>query len=96
MRHVPTLGMRTTATLVPGETTISQEQDMSHAATSVAIPANTDDLIARGGISFTGAEALALEHLRLRYREDHDLFSPQELAQLRFLRWLVRTQPLVA
>jgi hypothetical protein len=31
------------------------------------------------------------EALRARYRRDHDLWSPPELARLRFLRWLYRT-----
>jgi hypothetical protein len=69
---------------------------MRRTATSAAIPTNTDEPIDTAGTRFTDGEARALERLRLRYREDHDLFSPQELAQLRFLRWLVRTERLVA
>lgn len=33
----------------------------------------------------------ALVALRARYRESRDLFSPREMAHLRFLRWLVQT-----
>jgi hypothetical protein len=69
---------------------------MRHTATSAADPTNTDEPIATGETTFTGAEAQTLENLRRRYREDHGLFSPQELAQLRFLHWLVRTERLVA
>ena len=31
-----------------------------------------------------------LQALRARYRESRDLFSPCEMAHLRFLRWLVQ------
>jgi hypothetical protein len=41
--------------------------------------------------TFTHEEACALEALRIRYGEDHDLFSIRERAHLRFLRWGVRT-----
>jgi hypothetical protein len=37
----------------------------------------------------------ALEELRRRYQEDRDLFSTQEGARLRFLRWLVQMGRLV-
>ena len=40
---------------------------------------------------FTEQEARALEALRIRFQEDHDLLSAREWAHLRFLRWLVRT-----
>lgn len=33
----------------------------------------------------------ALCRLRARYQQDHDLFSRQELARLRFVRWLYQT-----
>ncbi len=46
-------------------------------------------------ISFTEQEARALEALRLRFQQDHDLFSAREWAHMRFLRWLVRTGRLV-
>jgi hypothetical protein len=36
------------------------------------------------------------QELRLRYHEHQDLFSTQELARLRFLRWLVHTGRLAA
>jgi hypothetical protein len=41
--------------------------------------------------TFTADEAKALEMLQNRYQTDHDLFSPRELAHLRFLRWRVVT-----
>jgi hypothetical protein len=37
-----------------------------------------------------------LQSLRARYRETHDLFTPVELARLRFLRWLVCTDRLAS
>jgi hypothetical protein len=40
---------------------------------------------------FTKQEARALEDLRIRFQEDHDLLSAREWAHLRFLRWLVHT-----
>jgi hypothetical protein len=43
---------------------------------------------------FTAGERLVMEALRLRYREDPDLFSDREHAHLLFLRWLVRTHRL--
>jgi hypothetical protein len=52
-------------------------------------------LAPREEIAFSHAETQTLETLRRRYGEDHDLFSPFELAQLQFLRWLVRTERLV-
>ena len=39
----------------------------------------------------TTEQARAWQALRIRYREDQDLFTARELAHLRFLRWLVRT-----
>ncbi len=33
----------------------------------------------------------ALYARRARYGESHDLFSPREMAHLRFLRWLIHT-----
>lgn len=42
-------------------------------------------------IADTAEGKAALYALRARYRESRDLFSPRELAHLRFLRWLVRT-----
>ena len=44
--------------------------------------------------TLTVEQARALEALRIRFREDQDLFTPHELARLRFLRWLVRTERL--
>jgi hypothetical protein len=40
---------------------------------------------------FTADETRALEAVRFRFREDHDILSPRERAHLCFLRWLVRT-----
>jgi hypothetical protein len=39
--------------------------------------------------TFSADEARVLEALQSRYRNDHDIFSPRELAHLRFLRWSV-------
>jgi hypothetical protein len=44
--------------------------------------------------AFTVGQALTLYSLRARYRETRDLFTPVELARLRFLRWLVCTDRL--
>ena len=38
--------------------------------------------------TFTRAQARLLRTLRSRYQQDHDLFTAQELAHLRFIRWL--------
>lgn len=38
--------------------------------------------------SLTPAERRALRGLQNRYRRDHDMFSPAELARLQFLSWL--------
>ncbi len=46
-------------------------------------------------ITFSRREWRALRALRERYRQDHDLFSAQELAHLCFVRWLYRTGRLV-
>jgi hypothetical protein len=43
----------------------------------------------------TRAERRALRTLRARYRQGLDLFSVQELARLRFVRWLYRSGRLV-
>jgi hypothetical protein len=40
---------------------------------------------------FTPEEQRVLYALRRHYQQDRDLFSPSELARLRFLRWLVQT-----
>jgi hypothetical protein len=42
-------------------------------------------------LTFTRTQAEALRTLRRRYQHDHDLFTAQELARLRFLRWLYLT-----
>jgi hypothetical protein len=42
-------------------------------------------------MTFTRAQSRALRTLRRRYQQDHDLFSAQELARLRFIRWLYLT-----
>jgi hypothetical protein len=44
--------------------------------------------------AFTVGQALTLYSLRARYRATRDLFTPVELARLRFLRWLVCTDRL--
>jgi hypothetical protein len=44
---------------------------------------------------FTPAQWQALDTLRQRYGQDHDLFSDRERARLRFLRWLYRAGRLV-
>jgi hypothetical protein len=49
-----------------------------------------------GAEAFTGAERVALWELRVRYRTSGDLFGRQELARLRFVRWLYRTGRLTA
>jgi hypothetical protein len=40
---------------------------------------------------FTPGEWEALRALRLRYQQDHDLFTTQERARLCFVRWLRET-----
>jgi hypothetical protein len=45
--------------------------------------------------TFTPAERRALRALRTRYHEDRDLFTPSEMARLRFQRWLAHTGHLV-
>jgi hypothetical protein len=42
-------------------------------------------------MTFTRAQVGVLCALRRRYQQDHDLFSAQELARLRFIRWLYLT-----
>jgi hypothetical protein len=42
----------------------------------------------------TPAERRALRTLQTRYPRDHALFSNRELADLRFLRWLVHSNRL--
>ena len=44
--------------------------------------------------SFTVGEARAIEALRVRYEEDHDLLSVRERAHLCFIRWLVSSDRL--
>ncbi len=39
----------------------------------------------------TAEQTRAWQALRIRYRENQDLFTSRELAHLRFVRWLVRT-----
>jgi hypothetical protein len=45
---------------------------------------------------FTRAEHATLRALRARYRAGRDLFDAQELARLRFIRWLYQTGRLAA
>jgi hypothetical protein len=40
---------------------------------------------------FTRAERATLRQLRARYRAGRDLFDAQEVARLRFIRWLYET-----
>jgi len=40
---------------------------------------------------FTRDEWQILQHLRLRYQQDHDLLTAHEMTRLRFLRWLAVT-----
>ena len=47
-------------------------------------------------VPFTPEQHAVLRILRARYQQDHDLFSQQELARLRFLRWLYQTGRLVS
>jgi hypothetical protein len=49
-------------------------------------------MLSRPTISgFSPAEWFALEKLRTRYQQDADVWTERELAQLRFLQWLVQT-----
>jgi hypothetical protein len=41
--------------------------------------------------TFSRSELQILHALRERYRQDRDIFTPPELARLRFMHWLVRT-----
>ena len=41
--------------------------------------------------TFTVSERRTLRSLRARYRQDLELFTKQELDQLRFLKWLYGT-----
>lgn len=43
-----------------------------------------------GADHFTAMEQAALTVVRERFQQDHDRFTARELAQLSFLRWLVR------
>jgi hypothetical protein len=45
---------------------------------------------------FTSDELRMLRHLRARYEQVQDFFSPRELARLRFWRWLYATGRLSA
>lgn len=51
----------------------------------------TDQLPLGAGTATTPEQTAALQALRARYRETHDLFSSRELAHLSFMRWLVET-----
>jgi hypothetical protein len=41
--------------------------------------------------TFSRSELQILHALRERYGQDRDIFTPPELARLRFMRWLART-----
>lgn len=43
---------------------------------------------------FSDEETRALERVRVRFHEDHDVLSSRERAHLRFLRWLVLSERL--
>jgi hypothetical protein len=45
--------------------------------------------IITGKTQFTDTELQALQSLRAKYRAGQHIFTPRELAHLRFLRWLV-------
>ncbi len=49
----------------------------------------------RTDAAFTASQTLTLYSLRTRYGETRDLFTPVELARLRFLRWLYETDRLM-
>jgi hypothetical protein len=42
--------------------------------------------------TYTPAERHALRQLRQRYQRQEEIWSPGELAHLRFVRWLYRTR----
>ena len=44
--------------------------------------------------TFSRSELHILHALRERYGQDRDIFTPPELARLRFMRWLTRTDQL--
>lgn len=46
--------------------------------------------------SFTKTELASLRALRARYQENHDIFSPEEMARLRFQLWRYETGRLVS
>jgi hypothetical protein len=46
--------------------------------------------------SFTKTERDTLRALRARYQDNQDIFSPEEMARLRFQRWRYETGRLVS
>ncbi len=46
--------------------------------------------------SFTTTEQSSLLALRARYQDSHDIFSPEEMARLRFQLWRYETGRLVS
>ena len=46
---------------------------------------------ASAALAFTRTERASLRALRARYRAGRDLFDRQEMARLRFVRWLYQT-----
>lgn len=52
---------------------------------------HTDHSIPPVQTPFTEEETRALEAVRLRFEQDHDVLSARERAHLSFLRWLVRS-----
>ena len=47
--------------------------------------------IATRAAGLSPAKQQALLRMRMRYRESGDVFSPSELAHLRFVRWLYQS-----
>jgi hypothetical protein len=45
--------------------------------------------------SFSDEETRALEAVRVRFGQDHDVLSAQERERLRFVRWLIQTGRLI-
>jgi hypothetical protein len=50
----------------------------------------TDASLLSDDTSSAPEQMAALYSLRASYRESHGLFSPREMAHLRFIRWLVQ------
>lgn len=57
---------------------------------------HTDHLTTPASTPFTDEETRALEAVRIRFQQDHDVLDARERAHLDFLRWLVRSGRLEA